>query len=311
MSSDGELRLQVNPAGLEADSGARFLTRCFGVPWTQTLFRWYLERPFDGEAADRLLVMDGERAVGFCGLSYRTLRTPDGVAHRVSIAVAGSTLPAERGRGIFARMMDAAIVRSGLRGCTAMLGFVTADNASCRALQRLGATEIASAYISSRRLARAPGTSTLRVFPAIVTDRWLERAAARQRGAPAVVFHYPDASAWRMQIVDRPHPVRALRIGATCRALIECVGDTDRLEWLDGDPRERLAAIHAIAARASHLGRGFFMYSTRVGDADAARRLGLLTRAGCLMAAATEARHAATVRGWAALGFDVQSGDRM
>jgi hypothetical protein len=311
MSIDGELRLLVNPTGLDAATGARFLSRGFGTPWTETLYRWHLERPFDGEAPDRLLLMDGERAVGICGLSYRMLRTPDGVAHRVSIAGAGSTLPAERGRGHFARMMDAAIVRSALRGCTALLGFVTADNASCRALQRLGATEIASAYISSRRLARAPGTATLRVSPAIVTDRWLERAAARERGGPAAVFHYPDASAWRAQMVDRPHPVRALRIGATCRALIECVGDVDRLEWLDGDPRERPAAIRAIAARANRLGRRFFMYSTRVGDADSARRLGLLTRAGCLMAAATEARHAATVRGWAALAFDVQSGDRM
>lgn len=312
MSLDGELKLLVNPSGFDADAGARFLTRCFGTPWTQAQYRWHLERPFGGEPTDRLILMDGERVVAILGVAYRMLRTPDGVAHRVGITVAGGTLPAERGRGHFARLSEAALARSGARGCTALLGFTTTDRSSYRALLRLGSTEIASTYISSPGLVRTPGAGTLRISAAMVTDRWPERAAARERGAPrGVVFHYPDARAWREQLVHRSLAVQSLRVGATCRALIECADDTDRLQWLDGDPRERLAAIHAIAARAHRLRRRFFMYSTRAGDAGPARRLGLVTRAGRVTVAATGARHAATVQGWATLAWDVQSGDRM
>jgi hypothetical protein len=112
-------------------------------------------------------------------------------------------------------------------------------------------------------------------------------------------------------MVDRPHPVQSLRVGTTCRALIECVGDTDRLQWLDGDPRERVAAIRALAGYAHRRKRQFFMYSTRCEDLSTAHRLGLLARPGYMMVLALEARHEATVRNWAALSWDVQSGDRM
>jgi hypothetical protein len=312
MSGGSGLRILVNRAGLDADTGARFLARCFGTRWTEAMYRWYMQRPFGGEAPDRIVLVDGERVVAGCGLAYRLLRTPDGAAHRVSVVVSAATLPSERGRGCYAHVLQGAVARSAVRGCTALLGFVTADNATGRGLRRLGATEIASAYIASRGGLGVPGTPTLRVRRAAVTERWPARAAARLSGPPPrAVFHYPDTSAWASQMVDRPHAVQALRVGATYRALIECVGDTDRLQWLDGDPRERLAAIRAIAAHAYRRKQHFFMYSTRRDDAEAARRLGLLTRPGYMMALAPEACHESTVRGWGALAWDVQSGDRM
>src|SRR6266478_2203991 len=128
---------------------------------------------------------------------------------------------------------------------------------------------------------------------------------------PQAGFHYPDVSACRSQMVDRPHPVQSLRVGTTCRALIECVGDIDRLQWLDGDQRERAGAIRAIAAHAHRRKRHFFMYSTRPEDAAVARRLGLVARPGYMMALAPETRHEPTVRAWTALPWHVQSGDRM
>ncbi len=226
MSGDTELRILVNPQGMNADIGVRFLARCFGTRWTEAMYRWYLQRPFGGESPDRLVLMDGERAVASVGLTYRLLRTPDGTVHRVSVALAGGTLPGERGRGVYARMIQAAAARCAVRGCTAALGFVTADNASGRGLQRLGATAVPSAYIASQGASRIPGIAVLRVSRATVTDGWLERAGARSRSTPTEGgFHYPDVSAWRSQMVDRPHPVQSLRVGTTCRALIECVGD--------------------------------------------------------------------------------------
>ncbi len=312
MSGDAGLRIVVNPKGLDAAIGVDFLARCFGTPWTEAMYRWYLQRAFGSEAPDRLILMDGERVVAGCGLAYRLLRTPDGATHRVSVIVAAATVPGQRRRGSFVRMAQASVARSALRGCTAMLAFVTADNASSRGLRRLDATEIASVYIASRGPPRLPGAGTLRVCGTLVTDRWLARASARLRSAPPrAVFDYPDPLTWRSQMVARPHPVQSLRVGSTHRALIERVGDTERLQWLDGDPRERAAAIRALAAHAFRRRRQFFMYSTRRDDVESARRLGLVSRQGYMMALATEQRHAPTVRGWAALSWDVQSGDRM
>ena len=312
MSGDTELRILVNPQGMNADIGVHFLARCFGTRWTEAMYRWYLQRSFNGETPDRLILMGGKRVVAGCGLAYRLLRTPDGTLHRVSVVVTAGTVPGERGRGCYARVLQAAVDRSALRGCTALLGFVTADNATGRGLRRLGATEVPSTYIASHGVSRVPGTGILRLCAATVTDGWPARASARFRSTTVQAgFHYPDVSAWRSQMVDRPHPVQSLRVGTTCRAVVECVGDTDRLQWLDGDQRERMAAIHAIAARAHCRNRRFFMYSTRPGDAAAARRLGLVARPGYMMALAPETRHEPTVRGWAALLWHIQSGDRM
>jgi len=154
MSGDTELRILLDPPGMDADIGARFLTRCFGIRWTAAMYRWYLQRSFGGEAPERLIMVDGGRVVAVIALVFRLLRTPDDTVHRVSVLVAGATLPGERGRGCYARILQAALARSALRGCTAALGFVTADNATGRGLLRLGAVGVASAYIASPGVAR-------------------------------------------------------------------------------------------------------------------------------------------------------------
>lgn len=312
MPGDGGLRIVLNPAGIDAAAGAALLTQCFARPWTEVAYRWYLLRSFGGELPDRLILLDGARVVAGCGLVCRQLRTQDGALHRVGIVVAACTLPSARGRGCYARVLQAAVERSAERGCEALLGFVTADNATGRGLVRLGATAIASAYLVSRDRAPFPAAATLQLRDAKAAADWPVRAEARL-GAPAAPagFYYPDAVAWRSQIVARPHHVESVRIGATCRAVIETVGDTDRLQWLDGDARERVAAVRAIATRAQCRGRRFFMYSTCPHEAAAARRLGLAMHRGYMLALALRSRHASTVRDWGGMSWRVQSGDRM
>lgn len=302
----------LNAAGIEAAAGPAFLTRCFAGPWTDLMYRWYLRRSFGGEEPDRLILMQGARALAACGLVYRQLRAQDGQVHRVSVVVAACTLPEARGLGCYARVLNAAVERSAARGCTALLGFVTADNATGRGLQRLGAVAIPSAYIVSREHPPPAGAGVLQLRAAKVTQDWPVHAEARLGAAAAPAgFHYPDASAWRSQMVERPHGVESVRIGATGRAVIEGGGDTDRLQWLDCNARERLAAIRTIAARARRRRRRFFMYSTCPHEAAAARRLGLATHPGYLMALALPADGAGTVRDWARMSWRVQSGDRM
>jgi len=312
MSGNTELRVLVNPGGMSADFGAHFLTRCFAASWTEAMCRWYLRRAFGDESPDHLVLTDDEQVVAGCGLAYRLLRTPDAALHRVSVVVAACTAPGQRGRGCYARILQGAIERSAARGCTALLGFVTADNATGRGLLRLGATAVPSAYISSAGQPTASLSSTLRLCAAPVSEIWPERAGARLRSAPGEAgFHYPDARSWRSQMVDRPYSVQSLCVGGSCRALVERVGDTDRLQWLDATPRERTAAIRALAHYARRRQQKFFMYSTRPDDATAAGRLGLSVRPGFMMALAPERRHEPTVRGWATLPWHVQSGDRL
>ena len=312
MPDAGGLRILVNPPAADADYGAAFLTQCFASPWTERLYGWYLQRSFCGEPPDRLVLMDGMRAVAGCGLVIRQLRTQDGELHRVGVIVAACTAPSARGRGCYAQVLRAAAERSAARGCAALLAFVTADNATGRGLTRLGAAAIPSAYLDSRDRAGTADAGLLQLRKAKVAHDWPARAAARARaaGAPAG-FHYPDPDAWTLQMVERPHGVECVRIGATCRALIERVGDTDRLQWLDGDERELAAAIRALVARAQVRRRRFFMYSTCPHEGAAARRLGLAARAGYLMALPVEAGHADTVRDWPRMSWRVQSGDRM
>lgn len=313
MPGDGGLRILVNPEGVDGEVGPAFLTRCFASRWTEVMYRWYLQRSFAGEPPDRLILMEGACPVAACGVVYRLLRTADGELPRVGIAVAGCTLPSARGRGCYVRVLKAAVDRSAVRGCAALLGFVKADNASGRPLERWGAAVIPSSYIVSRNRAPVTRVGTLQLRDAPVADDWADRAEARVRAvAPrAAGFHYPDASAWRSQMIDRPHGVHSVRIGATCRALIESVDDTDRLQWLDGDERERLPAIRALVERARRRGRKFFMYSTCPHEVAAARRFGLATYPGYIMALALQARSACAVRDWASLSWRVQSGDRM
>src|SRR5437016_14538174 len=104
MSGDRGVRILVNPKGLDADVGADFLTRCFGTPWSEAMYRWYMQRPFGSEAPDRLVLMDGERVVACCGIVYRLARPPAGTAPRVRGSVAGGALPGERGGGRFRRL---------------------------------------------------------------------------------------------------------------------------------------------------------------------------------------------------------------
>src|SRR5207247_3761700 len=98
-------------------------------------------------------------------------------------------------RGCYARVLQAAVDQSALSGCTAVLGFVTADNPTGRGLRRLGATEVPSAYIASPRIARVPGTVTLRPCSATAANGWPAHASARLRRPPLPPdFHYPPSS---------------------------------------------------------------------------------------------------------------------
>lgn len=306
------LTLHLNPPALDAGTDAQFLAHCFAARWSQAEYDWYLRREFCALRPDRLLVTDDGEAVAGCGLAYRLLRTPDGALHAVSVVVAACTAPEARGQGHYARVLQAAVERSAARGCTGLLGFVTADNATGRGLRRRGALAVPAWYLVGTVSPQASVADLPRARPLRASTRWRARARA---GLPALrdaaTFHYPDDQAWRSQMVERPHAVRSLGIGRAGRAIVERVGDTDRLQWLDVGAEERARAIGSLAVHACEQGQKFFMYSSRPQDVGIARLLGLEVREGYMMALATSERHAHTVRSWGALAWHLQSGDRL
>jgi hypothetical protein len=313
MPGDGSLRLLVNPPDTEAEIGIDFLAQCFGESWKPAMYHWYLQRPFHGEAPDRLVLLEGRRVLATSGIAYRQLRTPDLTIHRVGIMVAACVPPQEQGRGRFARLWRGAVQHCATRDCTATLGFVTADNASCLILRRARAVQIPSSYVISDD---APGESTAGApdVAAVACDAWrdyADEALHNPCSTAAAGFHYPDADAWRSQFIDRPHPIELLRVGGTSRAIIERVDETDRLQWLDGDLEDRSAAVAALAERARRARRRFFMYSTAALSGSWLRDCGLKIRPGFFMAKATRAEHEPVVGSWAALRWRVQSGDRL
>ena len=325
MPHDNALRLLVNPPNMEAEIGVDFLARCFGESWSPVRYHWYLKREFHGEAPDRLVLVAGRQVpagdvtaaaapvLATAGIAYRQLQTPDGTIHRVGIMVAACVPPRERGRGRFARLWKGAVNYCATRDCTALLGFVTADNASCLILRRARAVQIPSSYVISND----PPPESSAVAPKVADvayGTWRDYAdSALQAQCSATVagIRYPDVSAWRSQFIDRPHPVELLRVGDTSRAIIERVDETDRLQWLDGDPQDQDAAIAAIVARARRARRRFFMYSTAALPVSLLRDRWLKVRPGFMMAMATRTEHEPVVRSWAGLPWRVQSGDRL
>lgn len=313
MPDNNALRLLVNPPDMEAEIGVDFLARYYGESWNTVTYDWYLKREFNGEAPDRLVLVEDRQVLATAGIAYRQLRTPDGTVHRVGIMVAACVPTRERGRGRFVRLWKGAVNYCATRDCTALLGFVTADNASCLILRRAGAVQIPSSYvISDDPPPEAPAVA--REVADVAYGAWRDYAdgALQAQYSTAVAgFRYPNVNAWRSQLIDRPHPVELLRVGDTSRAIIERVNDTDRLQWLDGDPEDQGAALAAVVARARGAGRRFFMYSTTALPVSLLRDCGLKVRPGFMMAQATRSEHEPVVRSWAGLPWRVHSGDRL
>ncbi|HEX5461156.1 MAG TPA: hypothetical protein VFX20_14430 [Steroidobacteraceae bacterium] len=308
--STGGIRIERNPRWLGAADYVSFLNRAFPRQWNRAAYDWYIARPFLGTANDTLVVTEGRRVLAGITVCHRQVGNDASGPVNVGALCAGATLGSERGRGHYGRLLEAARELAVMKGYAALLGFVTRDNASGRGLARRGARAIASFYITSVP-GRGPGSR--RSYgrglsqPEAVTAAFT--ASAPSRGS-CVRFLYARAGDWQRQFIDRPNPVRALRLAHDSLALLEAVEGTDRLQWL-ACPREKVgASIASLASASIAAGRQFFLYTLDALVAAAAARAGLKSRAGCLMLWPTGHRSDA----WESIAnapWTVQSGDRV
>jgi hypothetical protein len=307
---------QVSPSWLTPAGYIAFLNRVFPGQWNPNAYEWYIARSFNGRSGD--LLVDAEDSTVHAGFALvpRQIVVDEGAPVDVGIICAAATLPGERRRGRYAQLLQAALACGRQRGYAALLGFVTADNASGRGLLRLGARAIPSFYLLSargRRARRAPPVQPAtraaldRLVPQLLQP-WLQRPGGAR--APQARFHYADRRDWARQFLHRPHPVRAVRVRHDSLALLEAVGAMERLQSLACPDDRRTASLAALAAASSAAARSLFMYTLDPREAAAARRLGLRARDGYLMLLPTG--HAP--RHWEALAgahWQVQSGDRL
>ena len=289
-----------NPELPDAAATLAYLNRCFDGGWDETLYRWYLARPFNGRNPDRIIIGDEGEPVAGSVINYRQLLAPDGSIRDIGIASGSWTLPEARGQGLFTRMMQASVSRAGEQGCQYFLAFVTRDNASRKALQRCGAAMIPAAYVVSDGTPNAAAAEVtiekVRVMPS-------DMHHAAPTSGP-VRFSYPSASAWATQHLERPLPVEVYRLHGEY-AIIEHAADTDRLQWTSADGQLRHQVAASLAARAAVAGRKFFMYRTDNPDVD-----GLDSRPGfvcCLPTAAGQSDPLSDL----GTDWDIQSADRM
>jgi hypothetical protein len=316
---------EINPPWISASTYVDFLNRVYPKQWDRASFEWYLRRPFNGRGADIVVRSCGGTLLASMAIAHR--QVDDGTGRPVAVGVisGAATLPCERGRGHYAELLKTGIDLGIRAGYTALLGFTTRENPSARGLMRLGAQAIPSFYLVSapRSMGSAPRSppcpSSRRARP-----RGWEWGAARpaitrphaglmprhREHDGALRFRYERAQDWEDQFIARPNPVRAIRLRHDSVALLETVGSTDRLQWLDCPARTAVASIRTLARASAAAGRIFFMYTQNPADAAAAARLGLRLRAG-LLNVLTIGPPAAAAERLRTMPWRLQSGDRI
>jgi hypothetical protein len=317
--------VQINPAWLDRAQYVEFLNQSFGGQWNGPSYDWYMARDFNSHRTEILVRADGCRVLSGMTLCYRQVVVGDGAPIEVVILSAAATLAAERGRGHYPALLQAALERCRENTCVAALGFVTHENVSGHGLTRLGARAIPSFYMVSPPAPSAIHAATVRPVRSAASGPSHRRGAllsafeslarlaapiADASGAAQARFHYERAEDWRQQFLHRPHTVRVACLGHDSYAAIEAVQETDRLQLLVCPEDKRARNIAALAAASAAAGRRFFMYSLDPAEAAAARRARLRIRAGYLMLQPTGVEG----DGWERLAravWRVQSGDRM
>jgi len=318
---------EVNPHWLDPAAHLGLLNQAFPGQWTRAAYDWYIARPFAGVASDIVALTEGRHVLAGMALCHREVII--GLADRIRVRVicAAATLPDERGRGHYGRLLGAARQHCIEQGYAALLAFVTRDNISARGLLSRGAHAIPSFYITSTRHARLrkpvrgvrakvhatfrrPAARPVRIGADLLARAAENGASPSASRAPVAHFYYGCTEDWKRQFLCRTHDVQVIRLAHDCTALLETVGSTDRLQWLACPHGKASRCVAALAKASAAAGQEFFMYTLDPVLAGAARRARLTIRPGYFILWATGQRpsewHTLVNASWC-----LQSGDRV
>lgn len=241
------------------------LNACFAGWGGEREYDLIFGRPFEGHLPERFVLTEAEEWLAGSAVSWRSLARPDGGSAPVGIMTGSWTLPAARGRGCFARVIQLSREACVRRGAALLLAFVTETNASRRQLERAGSLMIPARYMWSPEgatLNEAGGDELQPIQPSEEVVAACHARQAEQR-TEQIRFHYPSPDLWRLQFIDRVLPTELLSHPELGVVVVERHPEFDRLltaiphradQWID------LAA--ATWRRALRAGRRFFAYST-------------------------------------------------
>jgi GNAT superfamily N-acetyltransferase len=299
-----------NPAGIENDYLAA-LNQCFPGWGGQDRYDWCFKRSLGGRAADLLLLADGKEVLAGSGVSYREIGPASGPVATIGIMTGSWTLPAARGRGCFAQIIEESLAACRDRNARYLLAFVVETNASFRRLTAAGSRLYSTAYLfapPALHLDPHPeiGDAEIVSDPAAIVDALSGRAQL----APADFFrfHYGSLEEWRGQFVERPQQTYALRFRGGAVVILEINRELARILLLS--PCGAMTAEDCIKAAALHahtIGRRLASTTARPETIEIYRRLGFEAAPGFItLIAADGSPHDTMPPGWL---FD--DGDRM
>lgn len=269
------LDVEINPIGIEAEYLAG-LNRAFGHWGDRALYRWAFEREVGARAADLMVLRDHGAIVAGSAVSYRTVRQGDDEL-LVGVMSGSWTLPEARGRGAFSQMIVESRQLVASRGGTALIAFVTQDNASRRRLAAAGCIEVPTWYVASSSETSPPIEATVVERSAASADDLFQALRRWQAAGTGAYVVYPSLDVWASQYLERPLPVERLSVaGGEC--LVELADVSDRVLWIDGP--DQPAAVAALLARAISASRQLFMFTAETGLAEAGMKLGMVARPG-------------------------------
>lgn len=242
------MRVEWNPVNTRADF-LDGLNECFPGWGDQVRYTWYFEPREPHPSPDVLVLKEGNQIVAGTGLTYRRLLSPTNRPLRAAILTGSWTLPAWRGRGLFARVVAESRQQALSKGQDVLLAFVREDNPSRRVLEREGAL-LAPTFYFRADAASEEDTPPERVFAvdpnaALMEDLW-QRVA--RSGETRFRFHYETVTAFASQFIHRHSATLLLRDEAGHLAIVQ------------DDGRQRLAHLIAFAnadsASALHFLKG-------------------------------------------------------
>jgi hypothetical protein len=270
----GSMKVEINPEGIDAEY-LRGLNTCFPHWGDERMAQWAFRRALSGNPASDLMVLredDGELLAG-SAVSYRTVRLPNGNEIRAGIMTGSWTLPAARGRGCFARIIEesAAITRE--REGALLLAFVTEENPSRRQLLKAGAAAVPTWYLVADGSAKEDVPAEL--APAAEADVTEAFSAWQTQKNGRAHFSYGTFDDWKDQFIDRPAEVSVVRDASGSLAVIERHAETDRIQaHLASSLAAAMELFKTLHAYSVSRGRKVFSFTTDIALADGCEAIG-------------------------------------
>lgn len=321
--------VRINPPGIEQLYEENLRT-CFPRWGDAAVSHWFFSRTLGGPPADRLVVVDQGMLVAGIGLTHRCLRLANGAKVRVGVLTGAWTLPQARKRGWFSRLSVEALGLGRKKGLAMILAFVMDDNSSSRALARVGFAGVPAWYHRAEPAGRGSrgALDALTVSHGEEAQRLAERTEAARCGT--VHIAYDTVAEWSSQFLQRPHPTRVVRLAGGGRAVVEAVGDTERIQLLLANGGDARSLLETLRAWCGARGRSAFFYTTGLEASRAAAEAGFESISGCIRVGVADSEVLAAAVGvpsqakyldagslvdphsaWFLGSWELQAGDRM